>query len=143
MAMWQASGKQRYRVDTDVVYWETHGDVTADEVNEITDVIVSLQRQRGRAYVICDSTRPSNFTPEARHAMRARYESGTAVPAPSVVVGGGTMQRVLLPLVLRAIRLLGAKPPPVDFVASMADAEAWLQRQRQAHAGSQGPTADL
>ena len=69
--------------------------------------------------------------------MRERYEAGTAVAAPSLVVGGGAMQRVLLPLVLRALRVIGANPPPVEFVATMAEAEDWLARQRKSKAPSE------
>ncbi|HNN97562.1 MAG TPA: hypothetical protein PKI03_35080 [Pseudomonadota bacterium] len=134
---WQALGKQRYRVEHDVVYWETEGEVSAQEVHAITDVIVGVHRQHGSAYVICDSTRSTNFSPEARLAMRHRYEAGTAVQAPSVVIGGSSFQRVLLTLVVRAIRLLGKQPPPIEFVPTMNAAERWVQRQRELRAHHQ------
>lgn len=142
MTTWQIAGKQRYRVVEDTVYWETQGDVSADDVHGITDVITEVHRQQGAAFVICDSTHPSHFTLEARQAMRERYEAGTAIAAPSIVVGGGAMQRVLLSLVLRALRLIGAKPPPVEFVATMADANEWLARQRKSKKPSENASPD-
>lgn len=34
-------------------------------------------------------------------------------------------------LVIRAIRLLGGKPPEIDFVATEQEAHAWLARKRK------------
>jgi len=141
MSSWQAIGKQRYRVEEDVVYWELVGEVTAADVHAISDVVVAVHRQHGIAYVICDATRPTEFSPEARLAMRQRHQSGRAVVAPSVVVGGSAVHRLLLTLVVRAIGLLGRKPPLVEFVATMSAAEQWLQQQREGRGHRRSPGA--
>ncbi|HNN95133.1 MAG TPA: hypothetical protein PKI03_22810 [Pseudomonadota bacterium] len=141
MSSWQAIGKQRYRVQEDVVYWEIAGEVTAADVHAISDVTVAIHRQYGNVYVICDATRPTEFLPEARLAMRQRHEPGRAVTAPSVVVGGSAVHRVLLTLVVRAIGLLGRNPPLVEFVATLSAAEQWLKGQRELRGQRQSPDA--
>ena len=131
MPTWLSCGKQRYHIDEEALFWELHGEVTATEIHGITDILVALHRQHGVALAVCDARASSAITPEARKAISDRHTAGTAVAAPSVIFGGSAIQRTLLPLVIRAIRLLGGKPPEIDFVATEQEAHAWLARKRK------------
>lgn len=138
MQTWRPIGKNRYYVEDDCVFWEVREETTPTDIHQITDAIVAVYKARGVVYVICDAQGAPPPSAAARQAMNARYKSGTAVPAPTVVVGGMALTRTLLNLVFRAIRLLGGNPPPLEFVATQEEARAWLLRRRHEHASRQG-----
>jgi len=125
--------KQRFFVDEDTLYWELVGSVNVPEIHEITDTIMSVYKRLGICFVICDGRNGSAMSPEVRAAINRRYQEGTAVPAPSAVINANYLQKTILNLLFRAVRLLGAKPPPVDFVSTAEEAQVWLARKRAEH----------
>lgn len=138
MQTWRPIGKNRYYIDNDCVFWEVREETTPADIHEIAEVTIAVYKQRGVVFFICDAFGAPQPSAATRGAMNARYQSGNTVPAPTVVVGGSALMRTLLSLVVRAIRLLGGNPPPIEFVATQEEARAWLQRQRHEHASKQG-----
>lgn len=130
MNTWRPLGKNRYLIDNDCVVWEVRSEATVADIHQITDIIVGVYQKLGVVYVICDAFGAPQPSAAVRTAMNDRYKAGTAVPAPTIVVGGTPLMRTVIALVFRAIRLLGGKPPPIEFVATMEEAQAWLARER-------------
>lgn len=138
MQTWRPIGKNRYYIDGDCVFWEVRAETTPADIHQITDAVVEVHRQRGVVYVVCDACGAPPPSAATRAAISARNKGGISVPAPTVVIGGTALLRTLLGLVYHAIRLLGGKQPPVEFVATQEEARGWLQRQRHEHANKQG-----
>lgn len=91
------------------------------------------QLQRHGYYIsICDTTRGTSMTPEARRANAEWFSENPEMLGANIIFGAGLATRVIITLITRATALLSRKPLHIEFVADeeAAFARAEIERQR-------------
>lgn len=115
--------------EPDVLLFRVSGDVTEREAIQFCDELVSLTRAARRVFFLVDVTRGGTIDSSARRRLA---EGMRPVPnRGSVFVGADFRTRVLLQMVIHAIRLLTGRSNPAGFVETEAEARAWVDARRR------------
>lgn len=117
-----ALGKHRIRVEGDVVFWETHGEVTLEEAQDICERQGPHCIPLGYSLMILDATGGIHMSAGARRLF-AHWMKEHRLPNCSVIIGSNFMLRGLGTLFANAVRLLTSQEPGIHFVRN--EAEAW------------------
>lgn len=123
-------GKHRIRVEGDVVVWETHGEVTQEEAQEICERQGSHCIPLGYSLTVLDATDGVHMDAGARRYF-AQWMKEHRLPNCSVIIGANLMIRSFGTLFMNAIRLLTSQEPGIQFVRNEADAWALIPEIRK------------
>lgn len=122
-------GPHEAGIRDDVLYTCFEGDFTFEQAQDLLNFVAE---QFGSApyYAICDIRRQGATSADARRLLvewtRSRQLRAAAM------VGGNAIARTMTRLVSSAIRVFNKQAINVQFVATEADAEAWVAQQKQA-----------
>lgn len=130
--VWHQSGQQRFYIHDDVLFWETHGVITVQDLKVFFEQRVALQRQRGRVFLLVDARDFAGVPSESRK-YAVEFKPELPPRGAMVVFGSGLLIRTAVSLILAAGRLLGRRNlSTVWFVAEEAEARALIDRERLA-----------
>ena len=129
MGDWQQFGKHLMRIDGDVLFARTQGDITGDEVLTLLGHLQQVERQHGYVFEVVDASVGGTMSAEARH-KNADWHKQHRIHIEVVVFGASLLIRTLVTLLTNAFRLLGSKQINPHFVASEAEAWAWVDARR-------------
>lgn len=129
MGDWQAVGKHRMRIQGDVVFARTRGEVTGDEVVALLDHMKKVEREYGYVFEIVDASVGGSMSAEARR-QNAEWHKQHHIHIELVVFGAGLLIRTMITLLANAFRLMGSRQISPSFVATEAEAWAWVERRR-------------
>ncbi|MBL9006383.1 MAG: hypothetical protein JNJ46_19160 [Myxococcales bacterium] len=103
--------------------------------------MAQLRAQYGSVYCIADMSQSGVPTPEARRHILERFRAGSHIDA-FLYARANLMVRSMITLLTNAVRLVrGSFDTPIVFVASDAEAMAWLrERHPDLQARSAPPT---
>jgi hypothetical protein len=130
MSDWQVVGGQRIRIDEDLITWEVHGDLLADELAHIFGVGMKVQNLYGYTLFLILTDEKWWFPPEARQRLAQFHQEHKAIGA-TAIVGLAASKRVFIELVLRAVTLVSGRHPTTRFFRTREDGLLWLAEQRQ------------
>lgn len=132
MVQWQTIGKQQFRIDGDVVYWQLSGEVTGQELVTIFEEGWRIQSVRGYALVCINIISDWSFPSEARQALAQFHRTHKAVGA-SAIVGISPAKAMFIDVVLRGVAKVSGHRPKTRIFTTMADATTWLDEERLEH----------
>lgn len=136
---WEPIGKHQHRFEPpDLYVVRIDGDVSGQEIRVQIDAIQALAQRTGKSiFWLADIAKMGSIKPDARRAMaEANQEAHTAL-AGSAMFGASFTSRVMINLLVRAVRILRAsKQRPVAFVETEAEARAFLDEHRKNSAPS-------
>jgi hypothetical protein len=114
----------------DVVYVETAGDITEEEMSALLREMGRLSEGREYFFLLDDISRIGKISPEAR---RRATEEVDALPMRGIAVFGAKFsQRVLATLLAKLLSLFGKfGDRPVVIVETEAQARAWIETRRR------------
>jgi hypothetical protein len=136
MADWTAIGRHRYRIQDDVLCFETVGDFSADEMRALNTLQMELVGRYGYALFFVNNREPGMLSSEAR---RAAIENNRQQAAPwsMALIGfegtGAFLARTAVLLAAQGIRLITGRRFYLEFFSSEEQATSWLDKQRQHH----------
>jgi hypothetical protein len=122
-------GNHEVRVEGDIVFTRWDGPATLDEIKAHHAVMERVIAEKGRVFNLIDMRGAHQPPPEARRWM-AEWSTRFRVNA---VAGFGASfaMRTISMLLVRAIRILrGSEGGPIVFVATEAEARAFLKSER-------------
>lgn len=122
-------GPHRYRIEPpDVVHVKLDGDVELEHIRILYASVTELP-DPSRAYLLRDARRVGEIKPQARaHIAR----SGRAKDVLAVVNYGSSFHaRVLLTMVLKAVRVFRPSAPRLLFFETEEQARAWIASDRE------------
>lgn len=123
-------GKHRVRVEGDVVVWETHGEITQEEAQDLCERQGSHCLPLGYSLMILDATHGIHMSAGARRLF-AQWMKEHRLPNCSVVIGSNFMIRGLGTLFSNAVRLLTSQQPGLHFARDEAEAWALIPETRK------------
>ena len=135
MPAWQSVGPQRFYVDGNLYAMELHGDVTLSEITEILQPQEDLLARYDWVLTLCDARDVRLPSPDVRRYLAMRGKRIDMQRLSVVVISHSVLLRAAVRLVERATMLLTGDTVHTTFVASEAEAEAWLAAQRQRRPG--------
>lgn len=141
MGDWVPVGKHELRVDGDVVFARAVGEISWEETEILLSHLQQVERQYGYAFEVVDGSKGGGMSAAARR-KNAEWHRTHHIRIELVVFGAGLLLRTLLTLLTNAFRLLDNRKIIPHFVASEAEAWAWVeQRRAQLQAEKRSPTA--
>lgn len=132
---WTYFGKHRHRFEgPDIYFSRLEGDVSGPDMQTQIDGLVAIYRRIERpAFWLCDVRNMGLLTPEARRAAASASSSEvSAALRGSAVFGSSFGTRVMMGLLIRAVRVLNPKKlRPLVFAPTEAEARAFLDECRR------------
>lgn len=129
MVSWKQLGPHRYYRDGDVLFVELHGDFGRDEVHELWEMVIEIEREHGHVWRVFDARDGMSMTPQARQYINDRKLVHSPLGV-DVIVGANIAMRTIVNLIQHAGRLLKRKQSPVCFCLSLDELPALLETQR-------------
>jgi len=130
---WQYVGNHSFRTEPpDVFSIRYSGDVLRAEAEEMTDAYEQFYKEGRRIYLLLDLTRIGAIPAESRKLAAARAARRKNEHA--VFFGASFTMRLVTRLVTKAIALARGEPDFSVFVATEAEARAWIEAQRRGDA---------
>ena len=136
MTDWIALGHHRYRVQDDVICFETFGDFAAAELQVMNDLQNAVAAQYGFALFFINNRVPGMLSTEARRLAVENNRSQRAPWSMALIGFEGTrtvVARAAVLLAARGIRLLTGRRFYLEFFPTEQQARSWLATQRQDH----------
>lgn len=130
MQPWQQIGKHRIRIEQDVVFVVTQGDISGNEVIALCEQLLQIQQQYGWAFELVDASAGGSMSAEARR-QSAEWYRHHSLDREAVVFGASLIFRTIMSLVANGLRMLGSSQLQVRFVATEAEARAWVAKRRE------------
>ena len=125
----QMAGPHRIRVELpDIVHVKLEGDVQLEHIRAMYSRLDNMPNPN-RSYLLRDARRVGEITPKAREFLVKASEQ-THVAA-VVTFGSSFHARVLLTMVVSAVRVLRPSSPRLVFVKTEQDARAWIEEDRK------------
>lgn len=134
---WVPIGRHLARVAPDGVFVRARGEILPGESVALCDYLLPLYQRNGWVFVILDASALTGMGAEARRE-NAAWHRAHRIDVQAVVFGAGLLVRTVFTLLGSAVRLLGNAQREIRFVATEADALAWVEDRRRAHAGGTG-----
>ena len=129
MQPWQPLGKHRFRVEEDLVFVIAQGEIDADEIISLCEHVFQIYQKYGQVYEIVDATAGGSMSAEARR-RNAEWLRSHPFQVLAVVFGASGLLRTVFSLMTNALRLLGRTEVQTHFVASEAEARAFVAHHR-------------
>jgi len=130
MEDWVSFGKHKMRVDGDVVFARTQGEITGEEALSLLACLQRVERHYGYVFEVVDASIGGSMSAEARR-QNAEWHKQHRIHIEVVVFGAGLLIRTLVTLLSNAFRLLGSRQINPHFVANEAEAWAWVESRRR------------
>ena len=132
MRNWRSIGKHRLAIESDIVFWESHGSTELDEAVEFYRLVDQITAQNRWMALVVDAREAGLPTSAARRYI-ADWERANPQPAGVLIyVGAGVVLRSLGALVARGLELLNPQRDykKVYWVATEAEALALVATLR-------------
>ena len=146
-ADWTFFGKHRHRFEApDLYFVNMRGDVSAEDMQAQLEALGSLgRRSQCGIFWLCDVRDMGALTQEARRAAAGASKGELrSVLRGSAVFGAAFSTRVVITLLVRAVRLLNpSKLRPLAFVETEAEARAFLVQNGQGKRSSLFPQVEI
>lgn len=129
MMDWLAAGTHRYLVESDQIYWESHGSVQAADARCLADCMIRITQHHPRAYVLVDARNQLPISPEGRKVyvdVLLHQKPRFALAA----FGGSFGVRVAGQMVVRAARLIYGLDLAVLYTHTEDQARRFLAQER-------------
>lgn len=139
MPEWATQGTHRYYVQSDILFWESHGEITLDDVKVVVAVSERIRAQYGYVLCIYDARDRVSIGMAAR---RYTVEQGRANSANGVgiIIGASVALATIMKLLQNAYRLFGKASSSTQYC--ITEEEAWTlansERERLRAAVSSG-----
>ncbi|MFO0578740.1 MAG: hypothetical protein U1A78_32460 [Polyangia bacterium] len=130
MEPWTQIGKHLLRIEQDVVFIRVKGEITAPEIVALLDRLVLIDRQYGRVFEIVDAREAGPITAATRHE-NAQWYRNNRLNADLVVYNASLVVRTVFTLFMNALRLFDKADVNMHFVATEAEAVAWVAERRK------------
>lgn len=130
MEPWQQIGKHLVRVQEDVVFARVQGEITEPEAVTLLNLMLPIMAQYGYVFEVVDARAGGGMSAEARRENASWYRRHH-LRLEVVVFGANPALGTLLKLFSQAIRLLFGTQVNMQFVATEAEALAWVEKRRQ------------
>ena len=128
---WQPAGPHRYWVKGDHIRWESHGAVAPEQAHTFAQLMLRIGEEYGCAYCITDGRDMQPVPAESRRIYIDYIKRHK--PRFALAVFGAPMPiRVAGMLVVHAARMLSLPTLRVRYTATEAEAQSYLDEQRQA-----------
>lgn len=127
-AGFRAVGPHRFRIEPpDVVHVKLNGDVELEHIRVLYASVNELP-DPSRAYLLRDARRVGEIKPKAREYLA---KPGKKNDVAAVVNYGSSFQaRVLLSMVMKAVRIFRPSAPRLVFFETESQARAWIEADR-------------
>lgn len=120
-------GKHLARTEKDSVYVQCIGDLTAEDLRDLLDIVDKIIAQHGRYGGIIDARQMGTVHPATRQLLSEWHGSKHCYG--NAVFGHGFVLRVTLIMAMRAVQLFTGRSFPVGFFHTESEARAWLRKQ--------------
>lgn len=121
-------GPHQVEIDSDIVITRIHGNLTPEHMKEWCRIVDGVIAEHGEVFSIGDYHAAGSIPPETRRVVGEW--PGAAQLRGMAVVGANPMLRVIMTMIARAGALLRNFRAPTVFVATEAEARAWVKEQR-------------
>ena len=118
--------------EDDFMFLYLEGAVDAREMAAISDEHNQRLLARGRLFTLCVAGKGVRLSPEARHEVRNRPKN--LPPYWLACVGAPFAARVVVDMLMRAVKLFTGTTATHRFFDGEAEARAWLCEMRRIHA---------
>ena len=140
---WRPFGKHVMRIDGDVLFARTQGEITGDEVITLLQHLRQIEHRYGYVFEVVDASVGGNMSADARR-QNAAWHKQNRIHIEVVVFGASLLIRTMVTLLSNAFRLLGSQQITPHFFASEADAWAWVDKRRvELRAKKSSPSATV
>lgn len=129
---WRSLGNLSIRVEPpDLVVLRLSGQLSVTDVSLVVTELHRIAGEGGRLFGVCDASRGSGMTAEAR---RAASDQSPSSPLEAVGIYGASFQmRIFLKLLLTANELLhsSGQTTTLKVFETEAEARAWIEERRR------------
>ncbi len=132
MQPWQSIGTHRFRIEEDLVFVIAQGEISAEEIITLCEHLFLIYQKYGHVYEIVDATAGGSMSAAARR-RNAEWFRSHPFQVQAVVFGASGLLRTVFSLMTNAMRLLGRSEIQTHFVASEAEARAFVAHHRITH----------
>jgi len=130
MQSWQPIGKHLLRIEEDLVFVVAQGEITGDEIIALCEQLLIVHKKYGWVFEIVDAKAAGSMGAQARR-QNAAWHRHHRVDLEGVVFGANLLVRTIFSLVLNAFRMLGSDQVQMHFMATEAEARAWVEQRRE------------
>lgn len=124
-------GPHRITVEEDVVTAYVSSSWLLAEITEFLQLCTATRERLGSVYLITVVSDGYLLPPDSRKYIGEWSRSN--VVSGNVVAGAPFAMRVLIGIVSRASKMIGAKATEVEFTATEAEARAWVAQRKLSH----------
>lgn len=114
--------------DNDILVAHVTGPMMLDQMKEFLAVCAQTLAQHGSVYLISIMGPGYTLPPDSRRYI-AEWGRQYKITG-NLVVGAPFAMRVLLGMLSRASKMVGAKNPEIEFAASEAEARRWIAQHK-------------
>lgn len=123
-------GKHLIRIEGDTLFMVTRGVVTGDEMVELFGRFDEIKREHGMLFVLFDSRLNTGMEPQARKFALEQTDVGRGADL-QVLFGASFGVRVIINMILSALKLLGKKSTSVYMMGAESEARAFFEQERE------------
>lgn len=123
-------GKHLIRMEGDTLFMVTRGVVTGDEMVELFGRFDTIRREHGMLFVLFDSRLNTGLEPQARKFALEQTDAGRGADL-QVLFGAPFGVRVIINMILSALKLLGKKSASVYMMGTESEARAFFEQERE------------
>jgi hypothetical protein len=132
-------GPHQADVDEELIVVRYHGAVTLEHVTALVALMDDVKRQHGVVLLLADLHRAGIMEPKARRYMA---DHAVAEAHHRWMFGFNPIVRILISMILRAMSLVGKRPPKIQFCSTEAEARQELEVVRSSVRESKAASPD-
>ena len=125
------------RTEPDALFWTLRGLVDCHASIDMCERLLRVHAARGHVFLVIDARAFTSLDAEARR-KNAEWHRTHTIDLEVVIFGTSLLTRTVLTLFSNGVRLFGHPSLNVSFVATEAEALAWLAERRAARAPQDG-----
>lgn len=126
---WQYLGKHRMRVQKDVVFLRTLGELDLAEMRTLHDLCQDIYRAEGLVFCAVDATAGGSISAEVRRWI-AGFNRTNPCEGGNAIYGTSILVRAAARLAIGAASLFAKREIPTIFVSDERAAMHWIGEQR-------------
>ena len=116
----------------DIVHFSNDGVIGITEIKRLFSLAAEMSQRLGKpVFLLADLSGAKGMTAEARKFPNDQYPGDKTPIVGFSFYGGGFAVRVLLTMMRKAAEALGHATYPLSYLASEAEARAWLAQERK------------
>ncbi len=125
---WLPLGFHRYRVSDSILWFESHGEFTKNDVDEYAVILDRLLAINPGLGILADVRGGISSTIEVRkHASEVLRAKSRGIPI--AIVGANMTIRTVYTLFAKAQQLIWGTPSSNACFTNLSDGKAWIERQ--------------